>query len=467
MCQDAAIAMRLAHNHNVAMLLTITVPGQQADLLPRLLGMNPSNQHRVVMPDISATLYFPIRADGCSHAALFVEVTPGAHWSPEPEVMPADGLPPALSAPSASQLAAAITRAFLLSPVDRSAESGRNSAEGSVVELPLRISVRHLFQPGNLAKAKDAFHALGWHVTIIEVPFGDMPAYWGKTGFIEFQLAFSDTLLRAMERLCKLLPLLNTAADRDAGDPLPPSMPRDGGQVAGTGLIVGSVALPQIVARFDGPGGYCTVDDLSPPRQGLAAQRIGAVLAVLTRLGARTVVDLGCGRGDLLAILAYDSRYAGVLGVDVDAAAVRLARRRLQLHWLPDHRRVCVRVEQGSFLVPDRRFRGFDAAVLMEVVEHLDLHDVARLVVVIFGEARPRTVCVTTPNAEHTRRFPSVGRLSLRHPDHRFEWTRSEFAQWVNEVASAHGYLADLAGVGSTDFTVGAPTQLAVFVRRD
>ena len=464
------------------MLLTMTVPNQPLDLLPRLLGIDPRVQHRVAVQGASATLHFPSSTDAGSRAALFVEVTQEAHPLLGPGAISVDGVSPALPVPSASLLAAAVTHTFGLTPGEGSAESCRNSVDDLDVEVPLRISVRHLFQPGTLAQAEDAFHALGWHATVIGVPFGDMPAHYGTTGFIELRLAFSGTPIGSMGRLSRLLPLLDTAARRDAaaqrgrfrgclapGDRLPSAMPRDGVQVAGAGLVVDPMAPPQIVAGSGSSGGSAdsTEDGLSPPRQGLAGRRVGAILAVLARSGARTVLDLGCGRGDLLAILAHDSRYTRVLGVDVNATAVRVAHRRLQLQWLPDHRQVCVRVARGSLLVPDRRFRGFDVAVLMEVVEHLDPHDLPRMVEAVFGDARPRMVLVTTPNAEHTQRFPSLGRSGLRHPDHRFEWTRSEFANWVSKVASAHGYLADVRGVGSTHLAVGAPTQLAVFVRRD
>lgn len=428
------------------MLLTITAPGQQANLLPRILGMNPGSQYRVALPEAKATLYFPNQVGRDSRAALFIEVTKPIPGMPELRNAPVDGPASILPLPSASHLVAAIEQGFGLDAASGQMRRGC----GLAAELPLRVSVRYLFQPGKLAHAKDAFLSLGWNATMTEVPFGDMPTRWGKTGFVELTLQFSGTLSRALEHLGHLLPLLAPQS-----------------QTRVPGLNPGSASLSQIVARFDTSGGYSLSDGLYRPRQGLASQRIGAVLAVLTHLGAKTVADLGCGRGDLLVILAHDGRYAKVTGVEIDNAMLQLAARRLRLHWLPNHRQMHVRLVHGSVLAPDPRLRGFDAVVLMEVLEHLDPLDVDRVVDAIFGDARPRSVLVTTPNAEHTARFPGLGQMGMRHPDHKFEWTRSEFARWASKVESAYGYVADVAGIGSWDRMVGAPTQLALFARRD
>jgi len=120
-----------------------------------------------------------------------------------------------------------------------------------------------------------------------------------------------------------------------------------------------------------------------------------------------------------------------------------------------------VRLLQSSLTYVDRRLAGYDAAVLMEVVEHLDPERLPALEHAVFGAARPATVVVTTPNVEHNVRYPLAG--ALRHPDHRFEWTRAEFAAWARGVAARHGYTVDLTPVGADDPEVGAPTQLATF----
>jgi hypothetical protein len=54
---------------------------------------------------------------------------------------------------------------------------------------------------------------------------------------------------------------------------------------------------------------------------------------------------------------------------------------------------------------------------------------------------------------------------TLRHQDHRFEWTRAEFAAWASGVAARFGYSVRFSAVGDEDPTVGAATQMGVFSR--
>ena len=118
---------------------------------------------------------------------------------------------------------------------------------------------------------------------------------------------------------------------------------------------------------------------------------------------------------------------------------------------------------QSSLVYRDERLAGLDAAVLMEVVEHVDPPRLAALERAVFGAAAPGTVVVTTPNVEHNVRYETLEAGRFRHADHRFEWTRAEFAAWAGEVGERFGYAVRLQGVGEDDPEVGAPTQLAVF----
>ena len=115
----------------------------------------------------------------------------------------------------------------------------------------------------------------------------------------------------------------------------------------------------------------------------------------------------------------------------------------------------------------DARLAGLDAAVLMEVVEHVDPPRLPALERAVFGEAAPRTVVVTTPNVEHNVRYPGLAAGQFRHRDHRFEWTRAEFAGWAEAVGVRYGYQVRYVPVGPDDPEVGPPTQLAVFTKTD
>ncbi|GAB3853614.1 hypothetical protein GCM10029963_45170 [Micromonospora andamanensis] len=134
---------------------------------------------------------------------------------------------------------------------------------------------------------------------------------------------------------------------------------------------------------------------------------------------------------------------------------------------LPERQRTRVMLRQSALTYRDEQLRGYDAAVLMEVIEHVDPPRLPALEDAVFGFARPTTVVVTTPNVEHNVRFEGLPAGALRHADHRFEWTRAEFAEWVRRVGATYGYSAVVHGVGTDDPEVGAPTQLAVFTRAE
>lgn len=154
-----------------------------------------------------------------------------------------------------------------------------------------------------------------------------------------------------------------------------------------------------------------------------------------------------------------------LLGVDVSARTLEVAARRLHLDTLPDRQRQRIELVHSSVTYRDARVAGFDAAVLMEVIEHVDPPRLAALERAVLGLAAPATVVVTTPNVEHNVRYPTLEAGRMRHHDHRFEWTRAQFAAWAQAAAARHGYEVGLLPVGDDDPEVGPPTQLAVFRR--
>jgi 3' terminal RNA ribose 2'-O-methyltransferase Hen1 len=176
------------------------------------------------------------------------------------------------------------------------------------------------------------------------------------------------------------------------------------------------------------------------------------------------VLDLGCGAGGLLARVIRDD-YELVVGADVSVRALEAAARRLKLDELHDAQRQRIKLLHSPLTYRDKRLVGFDAAALVEVIEHFDQPRLAAAEQNVFGSARPGTVVVTTPNAEYNVRWETLPAGQFRHPDHRFEWDRREFAAWSDDVASRHGYEVRYLPVGPEDPEVGPPTQMAVFSR--
>jgi 3' terminal RNA ribose 2'-O-methyltransferase Hen1 len=197
----------------------------------------------------------------------------------------------------------------------------------------------------------------------------------------------------------------------------------------------------------------------------LAVQRREAVLAILRERGARRIGDFGCGAGALTQDLLAQAGVEFVRSVDVSVRALQLAARSLRLEEMPDRQRARLEIFQSSLLYRDDRLAGLDAAVLMEVIEHVDPGRLAALERSVFGFAAPGAVLVSTPNAEFNACYPTLPAGERRHRDHRFEWTRAEFGHWAERVAASFGYQVRFAPVGAGHPVHGPPTQLAVFTR--
>ncbi|AMR26543.1 3' terminal RNA ribose 2'-O-methyltransferase Hen1 [Hymenobacter psoromatis] len=198
-------------------------------------------------------------------------------------------------------------------------------------------------------------------------------------------------------------------------------------------------------------------------RLSLHDQRLQQVAHEIYQLAPKRVLDLGCGEGKLLRLLLRQPKIEYILGMDVSHQALARAAVRLHLAEMPPRQRARLNLIQGSLLYRDDRLAGFDAAALVEVIEHLDPGRLAALEAVVFGHARPAHVFVTTPNADYNQRYERLAAGTFRHADHRFEWSRAEFAAWATAVAARHGYQVRLVGMGEEMEGVGAPSQMAVF----
>lgn len=210
-------------------------------------------------------------------------------------------------------------------------------------------------------------------------------------------------------------------------------------------------------------------DDVTTPEEelekviSLNEERLSTVLAVLKESGAKKVIDLGCGEGHLLSLLLKDKQFENILGMDVSIRSLERAGRKLNLETLPPAKRKRIELIHGSLMYKDKRFNGYEAAAIIEVIEHLDAPRLAAFERVVFEFAKPKTVIVTTPNREYNVTWENLGKDKLRHGDHRFEWTREEFCQWCNTITEKFNYQVKFFSIGKELDNIGSPTQMGVF----
>jgi 3' terminal RNA ribose 2'-O-methyltransferase Hen1 len=465
--------------------LTITSTATSASDLGYLLHKHPARAQQVAVSAGVAHVFYPEATDTRCTVALLLEVDPvalvrGRRYAGDAFALGqyVNDRPYAAS----SMLAVALGKAF------RTAMAGRCDARPDLVDqaLPLEVRVPVLPSVGGAALVHELFEPLGWTVGTAAVELDETLPAWGESRYLDLRMTGTMPLAHALSHLYVLLPVLDEAkhywvsADeveklvRAAGGWLGTHPQRDlvtRRYLAHQGHLVASavarLAEVEGLPASDGPASDEPADPTGPARTGLAAQRRQAVLAVLRAEGAARIVDAGCGEGGLLRDLLGDATFTEVVGTDVSARALGLAERRLGLSRMPERQRARLRLLQSSLTYRDQRLAGFDALVLMEVVEHLDPERLPDLEGAVFDQARPRLVIVTTPNAEHNVRFTHLAAGTMRHRDHRFEWTRAEARDWAEAVGDRAGYAVRLLPVGEDDPEVGPPTQMVVFTRLD
>ncbi|MFG1738053.1 3' terminal RNA ribose 2'-O-methyltransferase Hen1 [Micromonospora chalcea] len=474
------------------MLLTLTTTHRPATDLGHLLVKHPDRVQTFDLPAGAAHVFYPEADEARCTAALLVEVDPlklggGGRKNRAPEGFALGQHVNDRPYAASSLLSSALSKVF------RSALRGesRDRPELAASAIPLTVRVPVLRCRGGAELAVRIFAPLGWTVTATPIPLDETYPDWGDSRYVDLTLTGTLRLADALNHLYVLLPVLDDAKHYWVAPDEVDKLLR-----AGAGWLAGHPERALITRRYlahrralagvamarltelrladeppaddsidPAPGEAPVAEDVR--RASLAVRRREAVLTALRDSGASRVLDLGCGGGALLTALVADRRFTEVVGVDVSDRSLGLAARRLRLDRLPERQRDRIRLWQSALTYRDDRLRGYDAAVLMEVVEHVDPPRLPALEDAVFGHAWPGTVVVTTPNVEYNVRYEGLGPGRFRHADHRFEWSRAEFAAWVARVAAAHGYTAVIGGVGDDDPEVGAPTQMAVFTRAD
>lgn len=463
------------------MLMTITTTHVPASDLGFLLHKNPARVHSFELSFGHVHVFYPEASDARCTAAILLDVDPVGlvrnRRGPAGEGGTLDQYVNDRPYVASSFLSVAISRIFGTALSGRSKER----AELAEQEIPLTAKLSVLSSKPGEDFIRRLFVPLGYTVETQQHTLDEKFPGWGESSYYTVELTGTKKLQDLLAHLYVLVPVLDREKHYWIGDDEVEKLLRHGEGWLNTHperdaivrryLRFGRLAREALarLADEDQSDPEAAQEEHAAQEEAIEApiklwqQRLGAVISALRSLGAKRVVDLGCGEGRLVRALLEDRQFEQILGMDVSMRSLQIASERLRLEQLPARQRERIQLVHGSLMYRDSRLAGFDAACVIEVIEHLDPPRLAAFERVVFEHAQPKAVVVTTPNSEYNVRFETLPSGQFRHKDHRFEWTREQFRTWCDGVAARFGYTAQWLPVGPEDPQVGPPTQMGVF----
>ena len=496
------------------MILTLSTTHKPATDLGFLLHKNPAKMQSVDLGFGVAHVVYPEANDDRCTAALILEIDPvglvrgGSRFDQYVNDRPYA---------ASSFMSVALGRVFGTAISGRSKE--RQELADTAIPLEARLPV--LPSRGGESFLRRLFEPLGYELEVVRLPLDDQFPEWGSSAYYDVTLRAEKRVQDLLKHLYVLIPVLDDDKHYWVGKDEVDKLLRKGenwleSHPAKTEIVrrylarqkqLTREALERLTIADDDPDPDAreerdaSLEEAVEKPLSLHDQRLQTVFDALKASGAHSVLDLGCGEGKLLQLLLREKQFEQVVGMDVSLSVLNRAEARLKVDRLPPMVAKRLKLVHGSLVYRDRRLDGFDAAALIEVIEHLDPPRLIALERNLFEFARPRMVVITTPNREYNVLFaglnsssefgtrsaeldsgavelppspapsPSAGTnhptqgegRRLRHRDHRFEWTRVEFESWAARVSEKYGYEVSFKPIGPIDESHGAPSQMAVF----
>ncbi|MFK7905281.1 MAG: 3' terminal RNA ribose 2'-O-methyltransferase Hen1 [Chitinophagales bacterium] len=463
------------------MLLQISTTHHPATDLGYLLHKHPDKLQSFKLSHGQAHVFYPEASPDKTTACLLLDIDPidlvrgvrhlggkgftlGQYVNDRPYV-------------ASSFMSVALSKAF------STAMNGRCSGKPELaeVELPFEVKVSVVAAPkGGEVLIRKMFEPLGYEVALQKHVLDPKFEEWGDSKYFNLQLKNTLKTKDLLSHLYVLLPALDNDKHYYISENEIDKLLQKG-----KGWLESHPEKEQIISRYllnlrslsrmalealnkegdleDELQEVEVKPEIRKRKETLHSKRLKAVCEKLVESGAKTVVDLGCGEGKLLRLLLKKKQFAKITGMDISFSELQKAKEKLHWEDMAPKQKERLELFQGALTYRDKRLDGYDAAALVEVIEHLEEDRLAALERVIFEFSKPKTVVVTTPNQEFNQLFEGMETGEMRHDDHRFEWTRAEFEAWGNRVASDFAYTVTYFPIGEVEEKVGAPSQMAVF----
>lgn len=466
------------------MTFTLTAESQQAQDIGYLLHKHPDNIHESPLSFGTGYVFYPLVEDDKIAMTFALDIDPlilvrgrrGESSDAYPLQHYVNDRPYVCN----SFVSVAISKTF------RSALNGMCKQKPELLskEWDLEVEIPTLSVKGGERYIKALFEPLGYQLTIEPIPLDTSFSDWGASSFYSVTLKGKQTIKNVLSHLYVLFPVLDNNKhywlDESEVEKL---------LLKGEDWLKDHPFKEDIVNRYlfnlktltrsaleilldedeksliETEKNKAQQEEILEEKISLNKIRLKQVVEVLNANEVSTVIDLGCGDGKLLKLLLKDKNFTKILGVDVSKRELNIAKERLKIEDLPDRMKKRISLELGSVIYRDKRFSGFDALTLIEVIEHLELNRLIHLERVVFEYAAPKVVIVTTPNFEYNTLFNSLSKDKLRHGDHRFEWTRKQFQDWCHNISKRYSYQLEFQTVGSVDEKYGSPSQMGVFIK--
>jgi len=455
------------------MLLTITYTGQNTQDLGYLLHKNPSRPQEFTLNCGKAYVFYPEVSDTSTTAALLLDIDPidlarGKVGSTEGGLFDYVNDRPYVCS---SFMSTAISKVF------GTAMSGRSKENQDLADTPLNLTAKiHMLAAQNQNMIPEIFGPLGYTAKVETFDNDNKFPRWGQSKYVNLTLTGTVRLRDLLNHLYTLIPVFDTQKHYYiSSEEIEKLLSHGEGwlkehpkceYITSRYLNRRRSLINKALARLsDEPETDETEQTESKEKKpNLNQTRLRAVLDEVLASGAKSVIDMGCGEGNLTRLLIREKQLTKVAAFDVSFTALERAKDKMKIDRLHEALQNKLELFQGSLTYRDKRFEGFNCACVVEVIEHMDESRISAFARILFEFSRPRTVILTTPNVEYNINYEHMKENSLRHGDHRFEWNRRQFTEWSQGICDKYGYEVEIKEIGGSDDENGTPTQMGVFM---